>query len=337
MQSIDDIVIVGGGPVGLFGAFYSGIRELKCSIVESLPQLGGQLITLYPKKYIYDVPGYPKILSQDLVEKLVIQGTQFHPSVHLNQKITHIQNAPSNNGKPILQLISDQGNSFFTHSAVMAIGAGAFTPRKPKIPNIISFEKQKLFYTVKDPDQFANQEILIIGGGDSALDWALMLENIARKITLIHRSDRFRAHEHSVQQIYQSKKINVLTFYELKNLAGQPNIQSAIIFNNKTHQELTIPISSVICSLGFITNIGPIKNWEFQFVKNQIQVNQTMETNIPAIWAAGDIASYPGKIKLIATGFSEIAIAVNMIKNYIDPNSKFFPGHSTAHSQMFNV
>ncbi|GMT50085.1 MAG: ferredoxin--NADP reductase 2 [bacterium] len=332
MDKISDIIILGGGPVGLYGAFYSGIRSMSCTIIDSLPELGGQLTTLYPKKYVYDVPGFTKVLAQDLAEQLIQQATQFDAEICLNEKVVKLEYETDKS--KTLKLTTHNGTVHRGRSVVIAAGAGAFLPRKLDVNKMEELEGHGLYYTVKNPDQFKDKDLIIIGGGDSAIDWALSLEPIAKNITLIHRSERFRAHEDSVHNLFDSN-VSVLTHHELKALHGEDHVEGVTIFDNVTGEEKDFKLDTVLCNLGFMTNLGPIKEWGFELDKNTIHVSQTMNTNLDRVWAAGDIVDYPGKLKLISTGFAEAAIAINMAKHTIEPNAKLFPGHSSSKAKTF--
>lgn len=328
-----DITIIGGGPTGLFAAFYAGLRGMKTKIIDALPQLGGQLTALYPEKYIYDVAGFPKVLAKDLAKNLVEQALQYNPAVHLGSKITNMQihhTEEPQQGKPTNYFIleTEDGSRHETYSIVLTIGIGAFAPRKLNLEDAQKFEGRGVAYFVHDKTIFTNKRLLIVGGGDSAVDWALNLLEVADSITLIHRRDRFRAHEDSVRKLFEAP-IQVKIPFEVKSIHGNANVEAVTIFNNKTNEEEVIPVDFVLLNLGYVANIGKIKEWGLNLVKGDIEVTSKMETNIPGIYAAGDIVTYPGKLKLIATGFGEAAIAVNNAKTYIDPSAKAFPGHSS--------
>lgn len=322
-----DLTIIGGGPTGLYAAYYSGLRQMKTKIIDTLPELGGQLTALYPEKYIYDVAGFPKILAKDLAKNLIRQALAYEPEVNLGERITKMEILQQGNER-IICLTTDDGREHFTKALLLTVGIGAFTPRKLNLPDAEKFEGRGLHYFVKDKSIFKDRDILIVGGGNSAVDWALNLEGDARKITLIHRREQFRAHEESVKKLFQSS-VQVKLFYELKAIHGNERIEEAVIFHNRTKEEETLRVDHILLNLGFVASLGPITQWGLDIEKNDIKVNSRMETNIPGIYAAGDIVTYPGKLKLIATGFGEAAIAVNAAKAFIDPKAKFFPGHSS--------
>lgn len=322
-EKIYDITIIGGGPIGMFAAFYAGMRQSSCKIIESMPQLGGQLAALYPEKYIYDIAGFPKVRAQELIDRLNEQMSQFETTLQLEEKAESIES----NGD-ILEITTDQG-IHLTRSIIITAGVGAFAPRRLEHPDAAKFEKTNLHYFVDDLNKFASQKIVLFGGGDSAVDWALMLEPIAEKVTIVHRRDKFRAHEHSVENLMNSK-VEVLTPYELDSIEGTEEIEKVILVHKVTGEKVTEEVDAVIVNYGFISSLGPIKNWGLEFEKGSIMVNSKMETNIPGVYAAGDIASYPGKIKLIAAGFGEAPTAVNNAKSYFDPNSKVQPAHSSS-------
>jgi thioredoxin reductase len=308
---IIDITIIGGGPTGLFAAFYAGMRQMSVKVIESMPQLGGQLSALYPEKYIYDVAGFPKVRAQELINNLIEQAKTADPIYCLDEKLTTTKQV------------------HLSRAVIITAGCGAFEPRKLNLPEAERFEGKGLYYFVNDMQQFAGKKVLIAGGGDSAVDWALMLEPIAESVTLIHRRDRFRAHEHSVQQMMKSS-IRVITPREIQSIHGEDRIEKVVIVNKQSGETEELEADAVIVSFGFVSSLGPIQNWGLNIEKGSILVNSKMETNIPGIYAAGDIAHYPGKVKLIAAGFGEAPTAVNNAKQYIDPEARLQPGHSSS-------
>jgi thioredoxin reductase len=319
-----DITIIGGGPTGLFGAFYAGMRGMSVKIVESLDHLGGQLTTLYPEKFIYDVAGFPAVLAKTLTAELVRQAMQYQPEAAVNTKVQHIRRLD----EQTLELQTDTG-PHYTRSIIIAVGGGAFTPKRLPGREYQHYEGRGLHYFISDLVGFRGMQVLVIGGGDSAVDWALNLTRVTRHITLIHRRDKFRAHEDSVTKLHASG-IDIRTFHELKGLHGQTHVEAATIYDNRTMQEQTLPVQAVLVNVGFVSTLGPVQEWGLTLDREGIVVTSRMETNLPGVFAAGDVVSYPGKLKLIATGFGEACIAVNHAKVFIDPESDSFPGHSTA-------
>ncbi len=325
-QELYDITIIGGGPVGLFTAFYGGMRQLRVKIIESMPQLGGQLSALYPEKYIYDVAGFPKVLAQDLVTNLIEQANQFNPEVVLEQSVEEVKKLEDGS----LYLRSNTGDEHYTRAVIITAGVGAFQPRRLKVEGADLYEGKNLHYFVNDLTTFAGQKVLIAGGGDSAVDWANMLEPIAEEVTLIHRRDKFRAHEHSVEQLNNSS-VTIQTPYNISEFIGDgERINQVVLEQVKGEETITKDVDAVIVNYGFISSLGPIKEWGLDIEKNSIVVNSKMETNIPGIYAAGDVATYDGKVKLIASGFGEAPTAVNNAKSYMDPDAKVQPLHSTS-------
>jgi ferredoxin/flavodoxin---NADP+ reductase len=320
---IFDITILGGGPVGLFGLFYAGLRGLRAKLIDSLAELGGQLITLYPEKYIYDVAGYPKVLAKDLVKSCIEQGLRFNPAVCLGEKVIEL----TYHDDQLIRLRTDRGEHW-SRAIVLAVGIGAFAPKKLELPEIDRLEGHGIYYFVKEKELFAGKRVLIVGGGDSAVDWALMLKDIARRVTLIHRRDQFRAHPQSVEELLSSP-VEVRCFYELKAVHGGDRLEGVTIFHNKTGEESDYKVDALILSLGFQADLGPVKQWGLAIENNAIRVNDRMETNLPGVYAAGDAVTHSGKLKLITTGQGEAAIAVNFASTYINPASKAFPGHSS--------
>lgn len=323
-QDFTDLIIIGGGPAGMFAAFYAGMRQASVKIIESMPQLGGQLSALYPEKYIYDVAGFPKVTAQELVNRLNEQMSHFAVDVRLEEKVTKVTKKEERH----FEVETDKG-VHYSKAVIITAGVGAFEPRKLELPEAAKFEKKNLHYFVSDLNKFAGQKVLLSGGGDSAVDWALMLEPIAEQVTLIHRRDKFRAHEHSVELLMKSK-VKVLTPKEIASLNGDDRIESVTIKDVKSGETEEIPVDAVIVNFGFVSSIGPIAEWGLDIDNGSIVVDSRMETSIPGIFAAGDITTYPGKLKLIAVGFGEAPTAVNNAKVYIDPNAKLSPGHSSS-------
>jgi len=320
---ISDLIIIGGGPAGMFAAFYGGMRQASVTIIESMPQLGGQLAALYPEKYIYDVAGFPKITGQELVDNLSRQMELFNPDIRLEEKVVSVEKRDERHF-----VVTTDKSEYHCRALIITAGVGAFEPRRLELPEARRFEKANLHYFVSDLNAFQGKKVLISGGGDSAVDWALMLEPIAEQVTLIHRRDKFRAHEHSVENLMASK-VKVITPSEITELHGEEFINKVTLSNIKTKETQEIEVDSVIVNFGFVSSLGPIAEWGIEIENNSIVVDSRMETSIPGIFAAGDITTYPGKLKLIAVGFGEAPTAVNNAKVYIDPEAKLSPGHSS--------
>jgi len=324
-QKVYDITIIGGGPTGLFTAFYGGMRQASVKIIESLPQLGGQLSTLYPEKYIYDVAGFPKIRAQELINNLKEQMAKFNPTIVLEEAVDQLERLEDGTFK----LTTSKG-IHYTKAIIITAGNGAFQPRRLEVEDALKYEKSNLHYFVDDLNKFAGQKVVICGGGDSAVDWALMLENIAEKVYIVHRRDKFRAHEHSVENL-QNSKVDIKVPYIPSAITGDDEkIHQIELEHANTGEKEIIDLDALIVNFGFISSLGPIKNWGLEIEKNSVVVNSKMETNIAGIYAAGDICTYEGKVKLIACGFGEAPVAVNNAKSYIDPKAKVQPLHSTS-------
>nr|WP_253958139.1 ferredoxin--NADP reductase 2 [Metabacillus halosaccharovorans] len=322
-----DITIIGGGPVGLFTAFYGGMRQASVKIIESLPQLGGQLSTLYPEKYIYDVAGFPKVRAQELVDNLKEQMGQFSPTIVLEQAVEQLDKQADGVFK-----LTTNSEVHYTKTIIITAGNGAFQPRKLELEHAEKYESENLHYFVDDLNKFAGRNVAILGGGDSAVDWALMLEPIAKNVKLIHRRDKFRAHEHSVELLKKSN-VDILTPFVPSEVIGETAITQLVLEEVKGDRKEVIEIDDLIVNYGFVSSLGPIKNWGLTIEKNSIVVNSKMETNIEGIYAAGDICTYDGKVKLIASGFGEAPTAVNNAKAFLDPKARVQPLHSTS---LFN-
>jgi thioredoxin reductase (NADPH) len=320
-----DLAIIGAGPVGLYAAFYAGLRRMSVKLVDSLEELGGQLVTLYPEKYIYDVAGFPKVLARDLARDLIEQGMQYGAAACLGEQATHLLDHPEGG----LAIVT-QKSTHRARTVVICGGMGSFSPKKLPLPNEAALAGRGLYYFVKSLQALRGKRVLIVGGGDSAVDWANMLSPIASKVTLIHRRDGFRAHEDSVQKM-RASPVDVRVFYELRAIepGRDGHVARAVIYDNRTKVDESLDIDAVLVNIGFANTLGPIRDWGLTLEKNAIVVDSTMRTSRPGVYAAGDICTYTGKLKLIATGFGEAAIAVNFAKTFIDPSAKAFPGHSS--------
>ncbi|HWI65005.1 MAG TPA: NAD(P)/FAD-dependent oxidoreductase [Symbiobacteriaceae bacterium] len=328
MSEVFDIVIVGAGPTGLFGVFYAGMRGMKTKVIEALPEVGGQLTALYPEKDIFDVAGFPRVGAKHLVEQCKVQADHANPDTTyvMGQRVESLQRLDDGT----IQLITHTGEEHLGRCVLITAGIGAFEPNRIPNESARAYEDKGVFYSVVNLPQYAGKDVLVVGGGDSAVDYALMLEPVARSVTLIHRRDGFRAHEESLRKLAQSQ-VHVQTFYELKSISGDGDwVNEAVIFDNRTKDETHLHVDYVVLGTGFKASLGRMLDWGLEIEnRKQIVTNSKGETNIPGVYAAGDVAWYPGKIRLIATGFGEAATAVNNAKAFIDPGSAAFPGHSS--------
>jgi thioredoxin reductase len=329
-QDVYDITIIGAGPAGLFGTFYAGMRQMKTKVIDALEQPGGQVAVLYPEKYVFDAPGYKKILAKDLVKNLVDQAFQFNPTVVLGERVISLKKQDG-----IFQLLTDKNTTHYSKTVLVAAGVGAFSPNKLDAPGVAEYEGKGVYYFVRDKSLFKGKKLLIVGGGDSAVDWALNMNGWASSVTLIHRRDVFRAHEQSVKEL-MSCGADVKLFYELRRVTGDgTGVKQAVIFDNRTNAEMTLDVDAILINAGFRADLGPIRNWGLEIQGREVKTNGRMETNIPGVYVAGDIAGPTDSVKLnlIATGYAQAAIAVNVAKNFIDPSSRVFPGHSSEMKQ----
>ena len=325
-SEVFDLTIIGAGPSGLFATFYAGLRQMKTKVIDALEQPGGQVAVLYPEKYIFDVPGYTKILAKDLVKALVDQAFQYQATLVLGERVTSLRKTDGT-----IELVTDKGTKHYSKAVLIAAGVGAFSPNRLDAEGASDYEGRGVDYFVKDKAAFKDKSILIVGGGDSAVDWALNIKDVAKKITLVHRRDVFRAHEESVSQLMKSD-VDIKLFYEVKKVVGDgTKVTGATIFDNRDKAETTLDVDAILVNIGFRADLGPIKDWGLQIDGREIRANGKMETNIPGVFVAGDIAGpLDGvKLNLIATGYAQAALAVNVAKAYVDPNSKIFPGHSS--------
>ena len=318
-----DVTIVGGGPCGLFAAFYAGMRGMSCRVIDSLPELGGQLTALYPEKYVYDMPGFPKVLAKDLAKDFAEQGVQFGADLVLGDAANEL--IKDDEGYTVK---TSGGKSLQTKTVIISAGAGAFSPTKLGVEREEEFENRGLYYGVRDKSIFNGKQLIIVGGGDSAFDWALNLLPVAGDITLVHRRDQFRAHEDSIHQV-KASRVNMKLWCAVKELHGTDCLTAVTIENLQTKEREKVPLDALIINVGFKSSLGPIKTWGLNIDKTQITVNNRFETNLPGVYAVGDVCTYEGKLKLIATGVGEATTAVCYAKTFIDPEARLFPGHSS--------
>ncbi|MDF2557515.1 MAG: Thioredoxin reductase [Bacillales bacterium] len=324
-NQVFDVTIIGGGPVGLFTAFYGGMRQMSVKIIESLPQLGGQLAALYPEKYIYDIAGFSKVRAQEMVNNLLEQMKAFEQSICLNESVESVEKQEDGSF-----IITTNKEVHYTKSIIITAGNGAFQPRRLELDSALQYENKNIHYFVGDMNKFAGKNVIIFGGGDSAVDWSLMLEPIAKSVTTVHRRDQFRAHEHSVENLMNSN-VNVRTPYIPVDLIGDENGVTQVILENVNDKSReTVDVDDVIVTYGFVSSLGPIKEWGLNIEKNSIVVDSKQETNVPGIFACGDICTYDGKAKLIIVGFGEAPKAINQAKMYADPSAKIGHLHSTS-------
>jgi thioredoxin reductase (NADPH) len=322
-----DITIIGGGPTGLFASFYSGLRQMKTKLVDALEELGGQVAVLYPEKVIYDVGGFPRVTGKELVRGMVEQALKFNPTVVLGERIVSIKAVEGG----LVQLDSAKGTKHLSKTVLVAAGVGAFSPNRTEAAGAAAYEGHGVYYFLKDRNIMKGKRILIVGGGDSAVDWALNLNQWSEKVTLIHRRDVFRAHEESVAELMRCG-VEVKLFFELKEVVGDGrNVTSVVLYDSRTKAESRVEVDAILVNIGFRADLGPIKDWGLRITGREIVTSGRMETNVPGVFVAGDIAAAEGTVKLnlIAVGFAQAAVAVNVAKNYIDPKARIFPGHST--------
>ena len=325
-----DIIIIGAGPVGLFTVFEAGLLKLRCHIIDVLPQPGGQLTEIYPKKPIYDIPGFPSILAGDLIDKLMEQIAPFKPGFTLGEKAVSIEETSDNK----FIVTTENGTQHIAPNIAIAGGLGVFEPRKPPIANISQFENKGIDYMVKDPEKYRNKKIVISGGGDSALDWALFLKDVAAEIILVHRSTEFRGHLDSLQKIMDlsaAGKVRLLTNAEITHLDGNESLNKLGVTIKGEDDLHWIEADHFLPLFGLSPKLGPIANWGLNINKIAIEVNTLdYSTNVPGIYAIGDINTYPGKLKLILCGFHEATLMVQSAFKRIYPNKNLVLKYTTV-------
>lgn len=324
-----DIIIIGAGPTGLFAVFEAGLLKLRCHLVDSLPQVGGQCSEIYPKKPIYDIPGFPSILAGDLVDNLMQQIAPFKPEFTLGERAEQVEQLEDGSFK----LTTNQGTVIQAPVIAIAGGLGCFEPRKPPIENIAFYENKGVEYMIKDPAFYANKRVLVAGGGDSALDWTIHLADIAQEVTLVHRRNRFRAAPDSVAKAYElaeTGKINILTEAQVVGLEGKEKLES-VVLQPKNEANYTRALDHFVPLFGLSPKLGPIANWNLNISKNAIEVDTLdYSTNIPGIYAIGDINTYPGKLKLILCGFHEGTLMAQSAFKRVYPDKKLTFKYTTV-------
>ena len=326
-----DILVIGAGPVGLFTVFEAGLMKLHCHLIDALPQAGGQLIEIYPKKPIYDIPGYPSVLAGELVDNLMEQAAPFKPGFTLGDRAETIEKQEDGH----FIVTTQSGLNHKAPVVIIAGGLGSFEPRKPKIDNLSLFENKGVYYMVKQPKDFVGKKIVISGGGDSALDWAIYFaEQDKTQVTLVHRSDSFRAHKDSVEKAFDLQEkglMQIMTHAEVTHLSGEGKLhQISVEEKNKPTQQLAADCWLPL--FGLSPKLGPMANWGLEVEKNALVVDNTLDyqTNIPGIFAVGDVNTYPGKLKLILCGFHEATLAVQTAYKMINPDKRFTLKYTTV-------
>jgi thioredoxin reductase (NADPH) len=324
-----DIAIIGAGPVGLFAVFECGMLKLRCHVIDTLEAIGGQCVALYPEKPIYDIPGYPMIEAANLIERLAEQAAPFHPAYHLGQQVTGLKQAADG-----LQIETSAGVKIHCRAAIIAGGAGAFGPNRPPLDGIEQYEGRSVFYLVKRRQDFAGKRVVIAGGGDSAVDWAVSLAGVAAKVMVVHRRDKFRAAPGSVQRMRRlvgEGQIEMVVPYQLAGLEGAGGQLSGVRVADLDDNERLLEADCLLPFFGLAMELGPIAEWGLDFAGTHIKVDPaTCQTSIPGVFAIGDIAHYPGKLKLILTGFAEAALAAHAAYAVARPGEALHFEYSTS-------
>lgn len=326
-----DIVIVGAGPVGLFAVFEAGLLKMRCHLIDYLPQVGGQLSEIYPKKPIYDIPGYPSVLAQELVDNLMKQAEPFKPTFTLGERVETLEKTAE--GHFIIR--TNMGSEVDARVVVIAGGLGCFEPRKPEVDGLSKFENGKgINYMILDPEKFRDQTMVIAGGGDSALDWTIFLSDVCSRLTLVHRSESFRGAPDSVNKVMklaEQGKIELLLNSAITGLHGSDRLSAVDITNLKTQEKKRVETSNLIPLFGLSPKLGPIEKWGLNLDKNAIEVNtDDYSTNVPGIYAIGDINTYKNKLKLILCGFHEAALMSHSAYKYMNPGVKYTMKYTTV-------
>lgn len=317
-----DLLVIGAGPTGLFATYYAGFRGFRVAVVDSLPELGGQITAMYPEKQILDVAGFPSVKGRDLVEGLVAQAATADPTYFLDRTATTLSEHDES-----VTVGLDDGTEIHAKAVLVTAGIGKFSPRP--LPAGDGWLGRGMEFFVPSFAPYAGKDVVIVGGGDSAFDWALHLEPVARSVTLVHRRDAFRAHQRTVEAV-QASSVEIVTRAEVSAIRGNGVVESVeITVDGETIER---PAQAIVAALGFVADLGPLQQWGLEVEKRHLVVDPSMRTNLPRVFAAGDITEYPGKVRLIAVGFGEAATAVNNAAVVIDPTAHVFPGHSSEGS-----
>lgn len=319
-----DIAVIGAGPAGLYAAYYAGFRGFSVAVVDALAEPGGQVTAMYPEKDIFDIAGFPRVKGRDLVDGLLAQAMTFSPTMHLSEQITTLVRTDSG-----IDIGAESGLQISAKAVIITGGIGAFSPRP--IPVGMEWLGKGLVHFVPKLSDHKGKDIVIVGGGDSAFDWAVSLHPLAKSVTLVHRRDAFRAHAATVDAV-RDLGVRLITSAEVSAINGDDIIRSVSVTHKESGLIEELPAETVVAALGFIANIGPIATWGLEIEKRHILVNTSMMTSIPGVFAAGDITTYPGKVPLIAVGFGEAATAVNNAAPFVNPDEGVFPGHSSGSS-----
>ncbi|HET8602246.1 MAG TPA: NAD(P)/FAD-dependent oxidoreductase [Segeticoccus sp.] len=328
MTAVDvDLLIVGAGPVGLFGAYYAGARGLRTAVVDSLSQVGGQVSAMYPEKQIFDIAGFPAVSGRTLVSNLARQAAQFDPTYLLGQEAQQLDRVSQAEGPDLLVVRTSTGTEITARAIVITGGIGTFTPRA--LPAGEEFLGRGLEYFVPSSAEYAGKDVVVVGGGDSAVDWALMLHPIASSVTLVHRRQAFRAHHSSVEQLHAAP-VEIVLDAQVTATTGGGELEQIEVTVKGEEAPRSLACQKLVAALGFTANLGPLREWGIELHDNRhLVVDSAMRTNVAGLFAAGDITDYDGKVRLIAVGFGEVATAVNNAAVHIDPDAQLFPGHST--------
>jgi thioredoxin reductase (NADPH) len=331
-----DVLIVGAGPIGLFAVFELGLLDIRAHLVDILPKAGGQCSELYPEKPIYDIPGFPIVTGQGLVENLEKQIEPFHPTFHFGEMVESL--TPAGTGSaPRFRIATDGGKTFDVKSVVIAAGGGSFQPKRPPIAGIEAYEGKSVFYAVRKMEEYRDRDVVIVGGGDSALDWTLNLQPIAKRLTLVHRRDDFRAAPHSVnamRELVAAGKMDLI-IGQTGKLKGDDGQLSSVTIKTNDGAEKEIACDRLIPFFGLTMKLGPVANWGLNLNENLVPVDtEKFETNVPGIFAVGDINHYPGKLKLILSGFHEAALAAQKVHRYVYPDKKLTFQYTTSSTSL---
>jgi thioredoxin reductase (NADPH) len=326
-----DILIIGAGPTGLFAVFEAGLLQLKCHLIDALPQAGGQCSEIYPKKPIYDIPGFPEVLAGDLVANLMEQIKPFQPGFTLGERAQTIEKLADGT----FIVTTNKGTKHHAPIVAIAGGLGSFEPRKPLLENLTKYEDNGIAYIIKDPEVYRDKKVVIAGGGDSALDWSIFLADVAKKVTLVHRRSEFRGALDSVEKVQHLKnegKIDLITPAEIVGLYGESKLQSVSIKKSDSEDLITLEVDNFIPLFGLSPKLGPIGDWGLEIEKNAIKVDNTLDyqTNIPGVYAIGDVNTYPGKLKLILCGFHEATLMCQSAYQRIYPDKKYVMKYTTV-------